>query len=42
MQQAGGRVTDFSGGNNWLFGREIIAANGVHLDVLQVVRRSWK
>ena len=42
VQQAGGRVTDFSGGNNWLFGREIIAANGVHLEVLQVVQRFWK
>lgn len=41
VQQAGGRVTDFSGGNNWLFGREIIAANGVHLEVLEVVRRCW-
>jgi myo-inositol-1(or 4)-monophosphatase len=39
--RAGGRVTDFSGGNNWLFGREIIAANGVHLDVLEVVRKCW-
>jgi myo-inositol-1(or 4)-monophosphatase len=42
VQQAGGRVTDFQGGNNWLFGREIIAANGVHLDVLEVIRRHWK
>ena len=41
VQQAGGRVTDFKGGNNWLFGREIIAANGVHLDVLEVVRSCW-
>jgi myo-inositol-1(or 4)-monophosphatase len=39
--RAGGRVTDFSGGNKWLFGREIIAANGVHLDVLEVVRKCW-
>jgi len=42
VQQAGGRVTDFQGGNNWLFGREIIAANGVHLDVLEVIQMSWK
>lgn len=27
VQQAGGRVCDFSGGDNWLFGREIVAAN---------------
>lgn len=27
VQEAGGRVTDFSGGNNFLFGKEIVAAN---------------
>jgi myo-inositol-1(or 4)-monophosphatase len=27
VQQAGGKVSDFSGGDNFLFGREIIAAN---------------
>ena len=41
VQQAGGRVTDFQGGNDWLFGREIIAANGTHLDVLEVIRAHW-
>ena len=25
--EAGGKVTDFSGGENWLFGQEVIAAN---------------
>lgn len=27
VKEAGGSVTDFSGGNNWLFGREIVATN---------------
>jgi myo-inositol-1(or 4)-monophosphatase len=27
LQQAGGKVTDFDGGDNWLFGGEIIAAS---------------
>jgi len=27
LQQAGGKVTDFNGGDNWLFGGEIIAAS---------------
>lgn len=27
LQQAGGRITDFNGGDNWLFGKEIIAAS---------------
>jgi myo-inositol-1(or 4)-monophosphatase len=28
VKQAGGTVTDFSGDNGWLFGRELIAGNG--------------
>jgi myo-inositol-1(or 4)-monophosphatase len=27
VQQAGGKVTDFSGGNNYIYGKEIIATN---------------
>ena len=27
VKEAGGTVTDFSGNNNWLFGKEIIATN---------------
>ena len=27
IQQAGGKVTDFKGGNNYIFGGEIIASN---------------
>ncbi|NQU86157.1 MAG: inositol monophosphatase [Mariniphaga sp.] len=27
IKQAGGKVTDFNGGENWLFGKEIIATN---------------
>jgi len=26
VKQAGGRVTDFDGGDNWLFGGELVAA----------------
>ncbi len=32
IQQAGGKVTDFSGGENWLFGGEIIAASNNYFD----------
>ncbi|MFC4871172.1 inositol monophosphatase family protein [Negadavirga shengliensis] len=28
VQEAGGKVTDFSGGNNFVFGAEIVATNG--------------
>ena len=31
VKEAGGTVTDFSGGGNWLFGREVSCTNG-HLD----------
>ena len=29
VQEAGGQITDFSGNHNWLFGKEIIAVNGL-------------
>jgi len=32
IQQAGGKVTDFNGGDNWLFGGEIIAASGNYFE----------
>jgi myo-inositol-1(or 4)-monophosphatase len=41
VQQAGGIVTDFSGGSNFLFGRELIAACGVHKEMLKVIQDEW-
>jgi myo-inositol-1(or 4)-monophosphatase len=32
IQQAGGKVTDFNGGNNWLFGGEIVVAGNNFFD----------
>jgi myo-inositol-1(or 4)-monophosphatase len=32
IEQAGGRVADFSGGSNYLFGKEIVAANALIFD----------
>jgi myo-inositol-1(or 4)-monophosphatase len=29
IEEAGGTVTDFKGGNNWLFGKEIVCTNGL-------------
>lgn len=37
VQQAGGRVSDFKGGNNYLFGGEIIAANSTVFDEMSKV-----
>ena len=40
VKEAGGNVSDFSGKNNWLFGKEIIASNGkTHKAMLSSVRR---
>jgi myo-inositol-1(or 4)-monophosphatase len=41
LQQAGGKVTDFSGGDNFLFGGELCAAGGVHAEMLKVIREKW-
>jgi myo-inositol-1(or 4)-monophosphatase len=42
VQQAGGKVTDFKGGNNFLFGGELCAANGhIHDEMLEQIRPRW-
>jgi myo-inositol-1(or 4)-monophosphatase len=42
VQAAGGTVTDFEGGNNWLFGREIVATNSlIHARCLETIRRHF-
>ena len=41
VQQAGGKITDFQGGDNYIFGREIIAANKVHSRVLEIIQTHW-
>lgn len=39
VQEAGGTVSDFQGGNNFVFGREILAANPkVHAEMLEQVK----
>lgn len=41
VQQAGGVVTDFGGGNNFMFGRELCAAGGVHPQMLDIIQAKW-
>lgn len=41
VREAGGIVTDFSGGPNCLFGRELVAAGPVHSELLRVIRKHW-
>jgi fructose-1,6-bisphosphatase/inositol monophosphatase family enzyme len=41
VQEAGGRISDYAGGGNWLEGRSIIAASpGIHADMRQAVTPS--
>lgn len=42
VQQAGGTVTDFSGGSNFVFGGELCAGCAVHPQMLQLIQRLWK
>jgi len=41
VQQAGGFVTDFKGGDDFLFGGELCAACGIHPEMLSVIRNAW-
>lgn len=41
VQEAGGKVTDFKGGGDYLFGREVVAAGEVHQAFLEVIRKHW-
>ncbi len=42
VQQAGGTVTDFKGGNKFLFGGELCAANSsVHPEMLKLIKTKW-
>ena len=43
VQEAGGKICDFSGTDNWLFGKEIIAANPqVYDEFLGIVKDCYK
>lgn len=41
VQVAGGTVTDFKGGNDFLFGGELCAATGVHAEMLAIIKKKW-
>ncbi|MCH7401406.1 inositol monophosphatase [Belliella kenyensis] len=42
VQEAGGQVTDFRKGDDFIFGREILASNGkVHEEFWKVLRQHW-
>jgi myo-inositol-1(or 4)-monophosphatase len=41
VQEAGGLVTDFKGGSDFLFGRQIIAGNQVQPEMLKMIQKYW-
>lgn len=42
VEQAGGVVTDFKGGDDYLYGRELCACNGdIHSEMLAVIQSNW-
>ncbi|MEL7001375.1 MAG: inositol monophosphatase family protein [Bacteroidota bacterium] len=41
VQQAGGYVTDFRGGDDFIFGREIVASCGIQAEMLKIINNSW-
>ncbi|MFM7017167.1 MAG: inositol monophosphatase family protein [Bacteroidota bacterium] len=43
LKEAGGEVTDFSGGDNFLFGKEILATNKkTHQEFLNIITKEFK
>lgn len=41
VKEAGGIVTDFSGGNDYLYGKELVASGGLHKEMLKVINEYW-
>jgi myo-inositol-1(or 4)-monophosphatase len=42
VQQAGGQVTDFNGGDDYIFGKSLVSSNGfVHEEMLEVVKEFY-
>jgi len=41
VQRAGGIVTDFKGGDNFIFGKEVIAGNFVHPEMQKIINKFW-
>ena len=42
VQEAGGKVTDFKGGDDFIFGRELIAGCGMFSELEEVISRNWE
>ncbi|MBK5279339.1 MAG: inositol monophosphatase [Bacteroidia bacterium] len=42
VEQAGGKVTDFRGGDNHIFGGELCAGNAIQQEMLDIIQRNWR
>lgn len=42
VKEAGGTVTDFKGGKDFLFGREIVAGNLTQRELLKTIQKHWE
>ena len=42
VKEAGGKVSDFSGGKEYLYGKEVVAAGALHPETLKVIQLYWK
>ena len=41
VQEAGGAVTDFRGGKDYVFGKQILAAGSIQPDMLKIIQSFW-
>ncbi|HCM75550.1 MAG TPA: inositol monophosphatase [Cytophagales bacterium] len=41
VERAGGKVSDFKGGSNFLYGGEICAAGAIQPEMVEVIKRHW-
>jgi myo-inositol-1(or 4)-monophosphatase len=43
VEQAGGKMTDFIGGDNYIFGKELISSNAlVHDEIVNIIKKHFK
>ncbi len=41
VKEAGGKVSDFKGGDNFVFGREIVASGPIHEELIDIIYPNW-
>ena len=41
VQEAGGKVSDYSGGDDYLYGKELLAAGAIHGEALEIIKKYW-